>query len=353
MRSLRSLLRTSEPGQAVVFVALALVVLVGLTGLAVDGSNAFNQRRNATNGADAAAIAGTRALTAQHRAGGGASSAVYQEVQSYLEEHRLDEGLELQWSAYYVDRHANRLSSGAQVANSSADVPSSARGVEVELRYRFSTFFMPILGRPDLTVDADATAVFGPVSQVVGGDLIPLAISQTAAQSIAAGNDTFIFGTETGAFQVTPGNFGQVSFDPDGDNATGNYNQDCIGTPAVHQDSQSRWWCQGSQYPIAIGDELYGQTGTLSNSLADEMQWRIDNRPRGLVPVFGYTNDLPGNNTKFTIVGFMAIELEAFDVTGSNSSRWVRARKLDYFTTAGSFSSGAADTGVYAINLVK
>jgi hypothetical protein len=69
--------------------------------------------------------------------------------------------------------------------------------------------------------------------------------------------------------------------------------------------------------------------------------------------VFGYTNDLPGNNTKFTIVGFMAIELEAFDVNGSNSSRWVRARKLDYFTTAGSFNAGAADTGVYAINLVK
>ena len=55
MRDIESRGRGREPGQAVVFVALAALVLVALGGLAVDGANAFNQRRNAVNGADAAA----------------------------------------------------------------------------------------------------------------------------------------------------------------------------------------------------------------------------------------------------------------------------------------------------------
>lgn len=61
MHTIQNIRRGREPGQAVVFVALAALVLVALAGLAVDGANAFNQRRNAVNGADAAAFAGTRA----------------------------------------------------------------------------------------------------------------------------------------------------------------------------------------------------------------------------------------------------------------------------------------------------
>ncbi|HWQ13408.1 MAG TPA: pilus assembly protein TadG-related protein [Roseiflexaceae bacterium] len=349
------------PGQSIALVALALLLLVALSGLALDGANAFNQRRNATNGADAAAIAGTRALIAQHKAGGGDNSAVYQAVEDYLNSHYLNQGVALTWEAYYVDRQAQQLA-GAQVTNTSDDVPTDARGVMVELHYTFATVLMPVLGRPDLTVDATATAVYGPVTSVVGGDLIPLSISRTIAEQTENGDDLCIFGSESdtnpcgdsGAYQVQPGNFGQVSFNPNNaPNTTGNYNQDCLGNPAQHQDSMSRWWCQGSQYDIYIGMQLWGDTGMLSNSLADEMEWRLTNRPEGLVPVFGYVDDGSGNNARYTIVGFMAIRLEDFDVNGSADDRWVRAERINYYTTAGAFSSGAVDAGVYAINLVK
>lgn len=51
----------SERGQALVIVALALIGLVGITGLAIDGSMALADRRHAQNAADTAVLAGALA----------------------------------------------------------------------------------------------------------------------------------------------------------------------------------------------------------------------------------------------------------------------------------------------------
>ncbi len=48
----------SERGQALVIIAFAMVVLIAITGLAIDGSNTFADRRAAQNAADTAALAG-------------------------------------------------------------------------------------------------------------------------------------------------------------------------------------------------------------------------------------------------------------------------------------------------------
>ena len=50
--------KTKEGGQAIVLIAVALVVLLGFTALAVDGSMLYSDRRHAQNGADAASLAG-------------------------------------------------------------------------------------------------------------------------------------------------------------------------------------------------------------------------------------------------------------------------------------------------------
>jgi Flp pilus assembly protein TadG len=47
----------SERGQALVIIALAIIVLAGAAGLVVDGGNAFLDRRNAQNAADSAVLA--------------------------------------------------------------------------------------------------------------------------------------------------------------------------------------------------------------------------------------------------------------------------------------------------------
>lgn len=50
--------KSPERGQALIIIVLAIVALVGVTALAIDGGNALAERRRAQNAADAAALAG-------------------------------------------------------------------------------------------------------------------------------------------------------------------------------------------------------------------------------------------------------------------------------------------------------
>src|SRR5215216_6717288 len=49
--------KLQEKGQALIMIALGAVVLFGFTGLAIDGSRVFSDRRHAQNAADTAALA--------------------------------------------------------------------------------------------------------------------------------------------------------------------------------------------------------------------------------------------------------------------------------------------------------
>src|SRR5512142_1427492 len=51
----------SERGQALILMAMAAIGLLAITGLAVDGSMKFSDRRHAQNAADTAAVAGALA----------------------------------------------------------------------------------------------------------------------------------------------------------------------------------------------------------------------------------------------------------------------------------------------------
>src|SRR5262245_10477068 len=52
-----------ERGQALIIIALAAVLLFGMTSLVVDGSRAYSDRRQAQNAADTSALAGALAYT--------------------------------------------------------------------------------------------------------------------------------------------------------------------------------------------------------------------------------------------------------------------------------------------------
>ena len=57
-------------GQALVLLGLAFAGFLALVALAIDGGNAFVQRRRAQNAADAAALSGARRLWEIRRQGG-------------------------------------------------------------------------------------------------------------------------------------------------------------------------------------------------------------------------------------------------------------------------------------------
>ena len=56
-----------------------------------------------------------------------------------------------------------------------ADV-TKVRGVSVDIRFTFKTFFMPLLGRNNLTVAGYGLGLVGALGGATGPDLIPLAI---------------------------------------------------------------------------------------------------------------------------------------------------------------------------------
>ncbi len=49
--------KKSEKGQAIILIVFALIGLIGITGLTVDGGLAYSERRRAQNAADSAAFA--------------------------------------------------------------------------------------------------------------------------------------------------------------------------------------------------------------------------------------------------------------------------------------------------------
>jgi hypothetical protein len=148
---MRRLYVQRNDGQAVVLAALAFIVMVAALGLALDGANAYNQRRNANNAADAAAMAGTRALLEANE-NNGDNGDIYQGVQAYLDTHLPASSGTLAWNAYYIDRNGNQIggaipNNGSAVAQVDMSDATKARGIAVDLKFTFNTFFMQLSWR--------------------------------------------------------------------------------------------------------------------------------------------------------------------------------------------------------------
>lgn len=350
---MRTLLRTRAAGQSLIVVALAMVVLVALSGLAVDGSRAFEERRRAAGAADAAALAGTSAL-AEARKSGGVGAAIRAAVLGSLTSNGVTGAQGLAWEAYYTDGTGSGL--GAVGAGS---IPSAPRGVRVELFYQFDTFFMPVFGRDTLPAAADATAVYGPLAgPPFGGDLIPLTVSLGAALDMQRNPGTdAIFDPDEGSYNARRGAFGGVNLIPGERIPNGNgAPSHCTGGPADPSedapDTPRYYWCNGTEHDINIGDELYNNPGMVANDLEPQIRRRLETRPAGLVPVFAPPPVGSGANLRYRVVGFLAIKLESYDLTGNDKE--IRASYVDFYVTAGAINPNpdALDTGVYAINLI-
>lgn len=117
-----------EEGASLVYVTLLLLVLFGFAGLAVDGSNAYFQRRRLQTAADAAALAGARSLA--------------------LAQNGTQIGNEVEDIA--VD------SNGATASTWSAI--NSNKGVSVQATKDVDTFFARVIGIDSLEVSASAAA---------------------------------------------------------------------------------------------------------------------------------------------------------------------------------------------------
>ena len=179
--------RTSERGQMLVIVALALTTLVAMAGLVIDGGMALANRRQVQNAADSAALAGTRVLgldlkwravnTGNPSPPAAPFANVDQEVCDAIND-ALTYNTNSAQSISAIDCYAG--SDDAQYVDFDRNVlgrvgdgvPALAQGVRVSGTGQSGTFLMGVIGIDSIDVGADATALAGPGEPPLG-NLMP------------------------------------------------------------------------------------------------------------------------------------------------------------------------------------
>jgi hypothetical protein len=343
-----------------VIVALAFILLVAFLGLALDGANAFGQRRRVNNAADAASLAASRLLITV-KGDGSHGQAINDTIRDFLVNSHSIDAANATWQANYVSREDPDTIIGP--VEDDEVPPNDADGVRVDLRLTFATFFMRVMGQDTLTVGATSTSIYGPLGTAIGQDLIPLAISDSAMNTLLhkghirvdlRGKIMDSYGylapgeqlPEEIADVVTDANFAHVSFrNVAGPPVTGN---DCL-SPTVAE-NLTYWWCQGSPNQLQINREL--PSGSPSwGALSSAIIHRTANRPTAVVPVFVPLPDGHGG-IYFQLAYFVAVRLE---YNPSPNSESLRMTLLDDYVSAGAMvgEGSGVETGVWAVNLKR
>ena len=339
-------------GQALIFVALMMVVLVAMVGLGIDGSNILLQRRTAANVADAAALAGTRAFVeAKKRSASDAAvnAAVYNAASSYVSTHLGSTGVTFRVSYYLNNGDPSNRYYQLSGASDITSLPSrkthqelTVRGIQVEVGHTFNNSFMQVVQINTSAVEAKGLGYFGYLGSVVGQDVIPLGLDMSAGNILRDGGEFRIHVFDDHpedplspvSYDIYSLQVGLLDFvaDPNVANTPG-----CGVNPRV----MSYWWCAGSASTINIGDKMTIDSFPFTSSLRSYVRDRIDSG-RNIVLLPEY---FPGDST---ISSFVAVELVRID----NDALIVRY--VPYFYTSGSISgNGSGVPGAYAVNLVR
>jgi Flp pilus assembly protein TadG len=130
--------KKSEKGQALILIVLAVVGLIGLTALAVDGGNAYSNRQDTQNGADSAALAGALAYARGNNISLAATNSAIT-------------------NGYDNDGTSNIVNVSS--ANSpTGTCPADGMDITVEITSHVDTYFGPVVGIDEVTNKVTATA---------------------------------------------------------------------------------------------------------------------------------------------------------------------------------------------------
>jgi hypothetical protein len=157
--------RHGESGQALAMVVLAFVALLGMTGIIIDGGNAWAQQRITQNASDAVAEAGAVVLV--QRMGG--TTKTDADVLAAVNAAGTNNQLGSAPEAFYTNVNGELLTSGGAITsneNAAAQVgggsiPSGAAGVFARGSRPFQSYIARIVGATTFTANAEATAVAG------------------------------------------------------------------------------------------------------------------------------------------------------------------------------------------------
>jgi hypothetical protein len=186
--------RNAPRGQVLVMTGVAMIALIGMVAVIIDGGHAWSQQRDSQNGSDATSEAGAVVLMASLSAG---TAPLDTDVLDRVTAAALANGVDLD-GAYYTDIAGTMLKpDGSNAANESeaakvgdGAVPpcgscagNTAAGVRAVTSKSFATFFAQVIGFPTLRTETTATAVSGyvnnPCQTVDGCPLVPVTFPVT------------------------------------------------------------------------------------------------------------------------------------------------------------------------------
>ncbi len=168
-----------ESGQAIVLIVMLIVGLVGITALAVDGGNAYSDRRHAQNAADTAALSGALAQIRQNNIVSAALNSAA--TNGYNNDHLAND----------VEVYAPPVS-GVYACSGVQGSPLDENGVKLCNQYiqvfitsHVRTYFAPVIGITQVTnkVEAIARGKPGGHFPIYGGNAIA-STNPTACKSI-------------------------------------------------------------------------------------------------------------------------------------------------------------------------
>ncbi|HIC90130.1 MAG TPA: hypothetical protein EYP04_12110 [Anaerolineae bacterium] len=282
-------IRTTQQGQTLVFLLIALPVFLALLALVLDGGYALAQRRQMQNAADAAALAGARQLAL-----GAGYDAIDETIHQLASENQADE---VEWSL----------------------LPGED-GVQVAARHTFDTFFGGIVGIPSMTAHAQATARVAPLGRA--GNLLPMIVQE---QDFEFGQVYELWTNQ----QEMPGNFGWLDWNgPPVSNAELASN---IANP-----SNSGYWSVGDWVPAGPGIK---NSSPVRNALNTWIG-------RPVTIPFYDTHEGVGAQARYHISGFGQFILTGYNFRGSQ--KWVRGYFVRWLAVG---PPGGSDHGLRTVYL--
>lgn len=285
-----------EQGATLIYLALMLLVLIGMIGLALDGGYAYYQYRRMQTAADAAALAGARHL---------ALNASDAEVDAVINQLATLNGAEtVTWS--YV---------------------SAPQGVYVTAEVNSPTWFAPLFGLESIPVSASAEARFAPAQGA--SNLLPLT---TTCADFEYGVTYKIWEKVPGS-QTAPGNFGWLDWNGVPVGATE------LAQNILHPEYSGVWY---------IGDLIPGgpgvkNTAAVRNALNTWLNKHIT------IPLHDEVIG-SGANAKYHVCGFGEFVLTGYNFRGA--SKWIKGYFIRY-VDPDAIAGNAPDYGVGGVKITQ
>ena len=153
---MRVQLHPRERGQAIVIIALVMVVLLMFLALAIDGGNLYLHRRKAQNASDAGSIAGASRMLEQ----GVSEGDILYIIDQVVIENDIDTSVPGNtFHAWYIDTHGDRISENEIGSFGYVPIDQGAAGVEVTAETQFTAFVASIFNQNELHATANSGAV--------------------------------------------------------------------------------------------------------------------------------------------------------------------------------------------------